>query len=249
MSRYAKFARVYDQAAHQLVAEEFRRTMQRELGRVPRCELALDLGCGSGLLTQLLPARARTVVGVDLSPEMLAIARERCRRFGKRVSFLCADLTRPLKIENVDLATASGDIVNHILRLEDLELVFRNVRAALSTGGVFVFDSLTEACFECDWDEKVYRMQAQGGDLVMECSWDRKARTGTARMTSYERIRGALFRRSTTVLKEKYHSDRELRRLLARAGFRSVEYRQWSPWPEQLADARMDRALWIARAE
>ncbi len=248
MSRYAKFARVYDQAAHQLVAEEFQRTMRHELGRVARCDTALDLGCGSGLLTQLLPAHAQTVVGVDLSPEMLAIARQRCRRFGKRVSFLCADLTRPLKVGNVDLATASGDIVNHILKLEDLERVFRNVRAALGTGGVFVFDSLTEACFECDWDEKVYRMESPSGDLVMECSWDRKARTGTARMTSYERIRSALFRRSTTVLKEKYHSDRELRRLLARAGFRSVEYRQWSPWPEQLADARMDRAMWFARA-
>ena len=89
MSRYAKFARVYDQDAHQLVAEEFRRTMRRELGRVTRCETALDLGCGSGLLTRLLPAHARTVVGVDLSPEMLTIARQRCRRFPTLTTLRC----------------------------------------------------------------------------------------------------------------------------------------------------------------
>jgi SAM-dependent methyltransferase len=248
LSQYARFARVYDQDAHRQVAREFHATMVRALGRSFRPQLALDLGCGSGLLTELLAKHVPRVVGLDLSRDMLDLAHDRCRRFGKRVSFLRADLTRRLPAHGAELATASGDIVNHIQALPALGRVFVHARAALAHRGLLVFDSLTQACFECDWDDKVYRMSSPAGDLVMECSWEPRQRTGTARMTSYARVDRGRFERRTTVLKEKFHTDAEIRRLLARAGFGDVARLEWSPWPEQLADHRMDRALWIARA-
>ncbi|MEV3971798.1 class I SAM-dependent methyltransferase [Streptomyces sp. NPDC050698] len=40
------------------------------------CAAALDVGCGDGLLTRKLAARAASVTGVDRSPEMIRLARE-----------------------------------------------------------------------------------------------------------------------------------------------------------------------------
>jgi ubiquinone/menaquinone biosynthesis C-methylase UbiE len=49
------------------------------LRHVPRpCENALDVGCGTGCLTQALAERASRVQGIDLSPGMIGAARRRC---------------------------------------------------------------------------------------------------------------------------------------------------------------------------
>src|SRR5215216_5407704 len=52
------------------------------LGHVPTpCAEALDVGCGMGTFSRALAWRAGRVVGVDLSPQMVRIARERSRGF------------------------------------------------------------------------------------------------------------------------------------------------------------------------
>lgn len=48
------------------------------LERVPQsCAQALDVGCGTGTFTRLLAQRADRVLALDLSPEMIRVARER----------------------------------------------------------------------------------------------------------------------------------------------------------------------------
>ena len=46
--------------------------------------LVLDLACGPGIVTAELAATAREVVALDLTPEMLVKARERCAKFGRQ---------------------------------------------------------------------------------------------------------------------------------------------------------------------
>mgnify|MGYP000952277805 CR=1 FL=1 len=61
------------------------------LGRLPRrIGRALEVGCGTGSFARLLAERAEAVLGLDLSPEMIAIARERSARL-PNVEFLVAD--------------------------------------------------------------------------------------------------------------------------------------------------------------
>lgn len=64
----------------------------------------LDVGCGTGLYTAELAAVGTTVTGVDISPEMLAIARERTKQFGQRVTFCQADAIRlPFPADRFDM--------------------------------------------------------------------------------------------------------------------------------------------------
>ena len=248
MANYARFASVYDQAAHRAVAREFHATLLAQLGKKARCARALDLGCGSGLLTLRLGAHVREVLGLDLSEAMLAIARKRCRRLGERVRFRKADLTRPLGVTGYDLATASGEVVNHILSPKQLGRVLANVHAALASGGVLAFDCPTQSCYELDWNDREYGLHSPQGDLMMECTFDAKRNLATARMTSYTRQKSGLYKKSSTLLRERYYPDEVLRAMLAAAGFRSIRRVLWSPWPEQLGQQPLDRSLWLASA-
>jgi ubiquinone/menaquinone biosynthesis C-methylase UbiE len=66
----------------------------------------LDIPCGTGRITEFLLEQGLTVVGGDISPAMIAVAREKCRRFGTRVSWMTLDLdSLHLRANSVDLAT------------------------------------------------------------------------------------------------------------------------------------------------
>ena len=61
-----------------------------QLDAVPKRERALDFGCGVGRLTQALCERFDSVVGVDIAPAMVELAR-RYNRFGRRCEYMVND--------------------------------------------------------------------------------------------------------------------------------------------------------------
>ena len=100
---------------------------------VARCERALDLGCGSGLIGAALRARVGWLGGVDLAPRMLAQAEAR----GVYDRLDCADVVDHLRAgdDAFDLIVA-GDVM---IYLGDLAPVFAGVRARLAPGGLWLF--------------------------------------------------------------------------------------------------------------
>jgi magnesium-protoporphyrin O-methyltransferase len=52
----------------------------------------LDAGCGPGVLSRMLAERGAQVTGVDLSEDLVEVARDRCADLGDRVDFVAADL-------------------------------------------------------------------------------------------------------------------------------------------------------------
>lgn len=106
---------------------------ERLLGDVAN-KRVLEVGCGSGRLTEWLVDQGAEVVAFDVSPGMLSLARE---RLGDRAELHLADLCRPLAFvedDGVDLAVAS--LVLHYLRdwrapLLELHRVLRPEGAAV----------------------------------------------------------------------------------------------------------------------
>lgn len=102
---------------------------------------ALDLGCGTGVLCQALHAHGIEAEGIDLSPEMIDIARHRA----PNLRFTAANMVTWRPDSRFDLLTCTGDAVNHIFDLNDVSQIFQNVHGALNDGGFFIFDALNAA--------------------------------------------------------------------------------------------------------
>ena len=97
----------------------------------------LDLGCGTGILTVTFARVARTVVGIDPSPNMLAYATNRAD--GRSVRWMLGD-SRDIPAEPFDYAVMTGNVAQHIPDSE-WERILRDISEALRDGGVLAFES------------------------------------------------------------------------------------------------------------
>ncbi len=129
----------WNAASYDKVADPQARWGAEVLERLPLRgdERVLDAGCGTGRVTELLLARLPRgrVVAVDASASMLEQARARLASFGDRVTYVQADLERPLQISNPVDAVLSTATFHWIL---DHEALFSNLAAVLRPGGRLV---------------------------------------------------------------------------------------------------------------
>jgi ubiquinone/menaquinone biosynthesis C-methylase UbiE len=93
----------------------------------------LDVGCGSGPLVADLKERGASVAGLDASPAMIRLARE---RLGDDAELKVADLTQPLPYDDEAFDDALAVLVLHYL--EDWSGPLTELRRVLKPGGRLV---------------------------------------------------------------------------------------------------------------
>ncbi len=105
-----------------------------------KIQTSLDLACGTGILCEVLHKNGIQAAGMDFSEGMIEIARSS----NPAIAYEVADMITYRPDQKFDLVTCTGDALNHIIDLKNVEQIFRNVYAYLSEGGYFIFDILNE---------------------------------------------------------------------------------------------------------
>ncbi len=118
-------------------AEEIENT---EAALLQERNLVVELGCGTGSFTQIMKKKGYDIMGIDMSPEMLNIARNKAAEAELDIMYLEQDM------RELDLYCTAGTIVsvcdsiNYLLEDEDVIETFRLVNNFLYPGGIFIFD-------------------------------------------------------------------------------------------------------------
>ena len=133
-----------------------------------RPKSSMDLACGTGILCEILHKNGIRASGMDFSSGMIEIARQG----NPDIRYEVADMITYRPHAQFDLVTCTGDAVNHISDLADVERIFQNVYAYTASGGYFIFDILNEnevstsEPFEMDFSEntRVWFQMTRPGD-------------------------------------------------------------------------------------
>ena len=152
------FCKVYNEFGWNYYPEAFGEQLLQWIDRQGiTVRTALDLACGTGVLCRILKDAGIESRGMDFSSGMIDIARQE----SPDIPYDVADMILYRPDAQVDLVTCTGDALNHIPDLSDVEKIFANIHAYLAPGGYFVFDLLdereisTEEPFDLDFDEHI----------------------------------------------------------------------------------------------
>ena len=176
--------------------------------------LVVDLGCGSGIWASELSRAGYDVLGIDLSPAMIEIARKRAPKAEFRVGSL-------LKVEVpvCDAVTSLGECLNYLFdeinSIDQLRNLFRRIYSALKPGGVFVFDIAEPG------RGKGPRQKHRAGldwAVIVEVEEDEAANRLTRRIITFRKI-GNLYRRDEELHQLQLYNRGEVARELREAGF------------------------------
>ncbi len=177
--------------------------------------LVVDLGCGSGLWARCLVDAGYAVLGIDISRDMLALARKRVPEGTFRAaSFVDEDFPECAAI------TSLGECLNYLFDERSgeasLRRLFRRAYRSLQRGGIFVFDVA-----EPGGTPGSVRNFSQGSDWACLVEYDEEPLRDrlTRRITTFRRT-GTQYRRDEETHVQQLYKGTELATELRKIGFR-----------------------------
>ena len=201
---YTGFAEVYDELMDNVPYEEwaaFLVSVLREygVGDAPASESAdelaknlaverntvLDLGCGTGTLTELLARAGFDMIGVDNSEEMLEIAGRKKEKSGSDILYLCQDMREFELYGTVGAVCSVCDSLNYILEDDDMVKVFSLVHNYLYPGGIFVFDFNTVYKYEQVIGDATIAENRDDCSFIWENYYDEESRVNEYDLTIF----------------------------------------------------------------
>lgn len=101
--------------------------------------LAVELGCGTGNYSKILSKYFDFLIGIDLSPKMIAIAQQ--YNSSTNISYKTGNLINFNLPNKVSTIFSLFHVMSYINGLEDVSKVFENISKNLLNGGLFIFDT------------------------------------------------------------------------------------------------------------
>lgn len=168
METYSGFAKVYDMFMDNIPYEEWSTYLIGILTEYGINDgLLLDLGCGTGNITELLADAGYDMIGIDNSDEMLNVALEKREASGNDILYLNQDMREFELYGTVRAVVSICDSMNYILEEEELLAVFKLVNNYLDINGIFIFDLNTISKYESIGDS-VIAENREGGSFIWE---------------------------------------------------------------------------------
>jgi len=209
----------------------------------------LDVGCGTGKSFLPLLERGFEVTACDISPEMVAVARQKA---AGRAEVHVADMRRLPVLGEFHLITCLDDAVNHLLGRDEVADAFEGLRENLAPGGLLVFDVNTLAAYRevpdvvvededrlVRWRGGPARIDAPGGEAEVV-------------IDVFTHEADGLWRRSLSRQRHRHHPVEEIRELAEEAGLEVaaiVGQRPGAVLEDALDEHVHRKAVFIARRE
>lgn len=222
MNDYGKFASIYDRLIKSDInyseMSDFIENIITNSGFGKG--LVLDLACGSGILTSELKCRGYDMIGIDLSVDMLNIAKAN----NPDILYLCQDMREFELYGTVDCICCMTDALNYITSQKELLKVFTLAKNYLNPGAPFIFDLNSPYKLETVLADNTFTYEDDKVFYVWENEYNKKNKICSFYLTFFinaaENALGKrIYERFDEVHKEKAYHIFQIERLLKKAGF------------------------------
>lgn len=218
MEPYTGFAGVYDRFMDNVPYEAWCDYICGVLASYGVTEgLVLDLGCGTGKMTRLLKARGYDMIGVDVSGEMLEIARD---GEDSGILYLQQDMRELELYGTVAAVVCVCDALNYLLEPKDLGRVFSLVNNYLDPGGIFLFDMNTPYKYREVMGDSVFCENREHESFIWENYFDGETCVNEYDLTLFVEQKPGLFARLEEIHYQRAYEIEEVEMILQKSGLR-----------------------------
>ena len=180
--------------------------------------LVLDLGCGTGTITELLYEKGYDMIGVDSSEEMLQIALDKKFETRSDILYLCQDMRELDLYSTVGTVVSVCDSLNYLLMDEDVLQTFHLVNNYLFPGGIFIFDFNTIYKYEEVIGDTTIAENREDCSFIWENFYSCEDHINEYDLTVFERQEDDLYRRFTETHYQRGYTLEEMKTFLEKAG-------------------------------
>ena len=245
MEAYTSFAQVYDLFMDNVPYEKWGAWIQKALEKEGiRDGLLLDLGCGTGKLTRLMAEKGYDMIGVDLSYDMLDIARE---QNSQGILYLLQDMREFELYGTVRAIYSACDCLNYLLEEEDLLQVFTLVNNYLDPGGLFIFDINTPYKYKELLGNKTFAESREESSFIWENFYDEEEEINEYDVTIFSKEEDGRFARFEEQHYQRSYSLEQVLALLEKAGLKLEGV--FDAYSDQEAHEKSEKITIIAREQ
>ena len=248
MEAYTSFARVYDTFMDNVPYKEWADYLGKILKEYGIDDgLVLDLGCGTGSMTEMLASSGYDMIGVDNAEEMLEIAMEKKVESGHDILYLLQDMREFELYGTVRAVISACDSVNYITDDEDLTEVFRLVNNYLDPEGLFVFDFNTEYKYRELLGEQTIAEDREECSFIWDNYYDEDERINEYELTLFVRDeeQPQLYRKYQEEHFQRAYTLEQIRHMLTEAGLEYVP--AYDDYTKESPHDRSERICVVAR--
>ena len=188
-------------------------------------DLVVDLGCGTGTLTELLSQKGYDMIGVDMSAEMLNVALAKKEKSDSPILYLCQDMRELDLYSTVGTVISVCDSVNYLLEDEEVLETFSLVNNYLYPGGIFLFDFNTVYKYEQIIGDTTIAENREKCSFIWENYYHEDGHINEYDLTVFAREeKSGLFRRFTETHFQRGYTVEEMKGFLEQAGLEPIRF-------------------------
>ena len=246
MEAYGEFARVYDIFMDNVDYDAWASYLTKSLKEYGVCDgLVLELGCGTGTMTELLAESGYDMIGVDNAEEMLAEAMEKREESGHDILYLLQDMEEFELYGTVRAVISVCDSLNYITEEEDLLHVFSLVNNYLDPKGTFIFDMNTVYKYREMLGNTTIAENREEGSFIWENEYDEETGMNIYGLTLFLPREDGLYEKTEEVHYKKAYSEEKIKELLEKAGMEVVAV--YDAYTKNPPSAESGRLTFVAR--
>ena len=246
MDAYKDFAMVYDTFMDNAPYDKWLQFLIENFNKykVPK-ELVLDLGCGTGTLTQMLSKKGYDMIGVDNSDEMLSIAIQKGMNVTQNILYLLQDMREFELYGTVRAVISICDSINYILEKDDLLEVFRLVNNYLDPGGLFLFDLNSVYKYESILADHNFSEYTAECSFIWDNYYDVSSGINEYELTIFAKQESGLYEKYEEVHYQKAYEIDEIKELISKAGMEFLDV--FDAYSGKGPNLESDRILFLAK--
>jgi SAM-dependent methyltransferase len=231
---YTSFALIYDTLMQNVPYAEWRDRIDRWITAYGISQkntasadndeknLVVDLGCGTGIMTEMLAELGYDMIGLDLSPPMLTVAMEKKAQNGSQTLYLNHDMRKMELYSTAGTFICICDSLNYLLAEEEVLATFKLVANYLYPGGIFIFDFDTVYKYAAVMGNRTIAESQEDCALIWDNYYHRSERLNEYDLTFFIKEADGRYRKHQETHIQRGYELAQIKRLLDLAGLEFV---------------------------